>query len=409
MARERNRLTALRVKSLKAPGRYADGGGLYVYIGKNNARAWLFRYRDRRTGKLRDRGLGPVADVPLEKARERAAACRAQLLDGVDPIDASRSKRDTVRLEHARRMTFEDCADAYIQANKAAWRNAKHCDQWTNSLATHAAALMSLPIAEIDTSLVMKVLTPIWSAKTETATRVRGRIESVLDWAKVRGFRSGENPARWRGHLDKLLPKPAKLKAVEHHPALPYVEMPAFLVDLRKRHGISARALELQILTATRPGEIVGARWAEVDLDEKVWTIPPERMKANREHRVPLSDAATTLLRALPKNGEYLFPGAKPKTPLTIAAPLEQLKELRSGFVPHGFRSTFRDWAADRTQYPRDVAEAALAHVQKDKTEAAYRRSDLFEKRRKLMADWAKFCETQTPTGNVTPIRRAKS
>jgi integrase len=409
MARERNRLTALRVKSLKEPGRYADGGGLYLYVGRNNARVWVFRYRDRRTSKHRDRGLGPVADVPLEKARERAAACRALLLDGVDPIEASRSHRVTARLEHARRMTFEECASAFIKANQAAWRNEKHREQWTNSLATHAALLMPLPVAEIDTTLVMKALEAIWTTKTETATRVRGRVENILDWAKVRGLRAGENPARWRGHLDKLLPKPTKLKAVEHHPALPYTDMPAFIVDLRKRQGTSARALELQILTAARPGEIVGARWDEFDLDAKLWTIPAPRMKANREHRVPLSEPAVTLLSALPKKGEFVFAGAKPKTSLSIAAPLELVKELRAGYVPHGFRSTFRDWAADRTSFPRDVAEAALAHTLKDKAEAAYRRSDLFDKRRKLMSEWAKFVETPTPAGNVTPIKKSRS
>ena len=407
MPRERNRLTALRVRALKEPGRYADGGGLYLLIGRNNARAWLFRYRDRRTGKLRDRGLGPLADVSLEKARERAAACRLQLIDGLDPIEASRETRVAARLEHARRLTFEACATAYIEANKAGWRNAKHEAQWSSSLATHAALLMPIPVAEIDTTIVLKALEPIWASKTETATRVRGRIECVLDWAKVRGARAGENPARWRGHLDKLLPKPGKLKAVEHHPALPYDDVPAFILELRNRDGVTAQALELQILTAARPGEIVRARWSEFDLSAKVWTVPASRMKGNREHRVPLSDRAMQLLRSISSSGEFVFPGAKEKAPLTIAAPLEMLKELRPGVVPHGFRSTFRDWCADRTAYPRDVAEAALAHVVKDKTEAAYRRSDLFEKRRRLMADWAKFCSTPVlSTGSVTPLRK---
>jgi integrase len=266
---------------------------------------------------------------------------------------------------------------------------------------------MPIPVAEIDTTIVLKALEPIWASKTETATRVRGRIECVLDWAKVRGARAGENPARWRGHLDKLLPKPGKLKVVEHHPALPYDELPTFIVELRNRDGVTAQALELQILTAARPGEIVRARWSEFDLNAKVWTVPAARMKGNREHRVPLSDRAMQLLRSISSSGEFVFPGAKEKAPLTIAAPLEMLKELRSGVVPHGFRSTFRDWCADRTAYPRDVAEAALAHVVKDKTEAAYRRSDLFEKRRRLMVDWAKFCSTPMPsTGSVTPLRK---
>jgi integrase len=406
--RTRNRLSALKVKGLTLPGRYADGGGLYLFIGVNGARAWVFRYRDRVTGKHRDKGLGPAADVTLERAREKAAACRVQLTDGVDPIEASRDRRAAERLEYARRMTFGDCARSYIEANSAAWRNAKHRGQWRSTLDTYANTLLSLPVAEIDTALVVKCLEKIWTTKTETATRVRQRIEAVLDWATARNFRTGENPARWRGHLDKLLPKPGKLKAVEHHPALPYADVGAFMADLRKRKGLGASVLELQILTAARPGEVAGAQWAEIDLAAKTWTIPAARMKASREHRIPLSSPAIARLRTLPVAGKYVFPGVKPNTPLSTAAALSLLKELRPGMVPHGFRSSFRDWAADMTAYPRDVAEAALAHALKDKTEAAYRRSDLFEKRARLMADWAKYIETPKTSANVTPIKRAK-
>jgi integrase len=403
--RVRNRLTAVSIKSKKAPGRYGDGGGLYLLIGRNGARAWIFRFRSRETGKLREKGLGPLTDVTLERARQRADECRLLLLDGIDPIDQKRAARATNALERARRVTFESAQDQFISSNEAAWRNAKHRAQWRSTLATYAGPMFALPVAEIDTAVVLKALEPIWTTKTETATRVRQRIEAVLDWATARGFRSGENPARWRGHLDKLLPKPNKLKKVEHHAALPYVDMGQFMVELRDRDGLGARCLELQILTAARPNEAAAARWSEFDLKNATWTIPAERMKSHREHRVPLSPDAVALLKSIPRHGEFVFPGAADNASMTTAAGHKTLQSLRAGFVPHGFRSTFRDWAADQTAYPRDVAEAALAHVLKDKTEAAYRRTDLFEKRRRLLDDWAKFLSVVPSTmDNVTPI-----
>lgn len=400
-----NRLTVISVKNLRKPGRYGDGGGLYLLVRKHG-KSWVFRWRDRITGKLRDKGLGPAWDVGLEEARQRAAACRRQLRDGVDPIESKRQSILTARLERARRLTFGECCEKYIDAHRAGWRNAKHAEQWASTLRTYAGTLQPLPVAQIDTALVIKALESIWVTKTETASRVRQRIESVLDWATAREFRRGDNPARWRGHLQNLLPKPTKLKHVTPRAALPYAELGAFMATLRQQRGLGAHALELQILTATRPGEVAGARWDEFDLDAAAWTIPGERMKAGRAHRIALSTVAVKLLRALPRESDYVFPGLRDQ-PITTATILKALRTLRPGFDAHGFRSTFRDWAADCTAYRGDIAEAALAHVLRDKTEAAYKRTDLFAQRARMMEDWAKFCAAASPQGNVTPIRRS--
>ena len=404
--REINRLSAVTVRNAKTPGRYADGDGLYLYVMKEGSRSWVFRYRDRTTGKLRDKGLGRVRDVSLEQARGKARECRQLLLSGADPIDSDRAARQSLLAERARAVTFGDCAQRYIAAHRAGWRNDKHAAQWESTLKTYAGGLYPLSVADVDVAAVIRVLEPIWTDKTETATRVRQRIEAVLDWATARGFRLGENPARWRGHLSKLLPAPAKLKKVQHRPALPYDELPDFMAVLREKQGLAPSALELVILTATRPNEAAGAGWSEFDLKSKRWTIPAERMKAHREHRVPLSDRAVLLLKATPELGEYVFPG-KPGRPLTTAAMLKVLQELRPGLTVHGFRSTFRDWAADCTSYPRDVVEEALAHVQQDKTEAAYRRTDMFAKRAALMQDWARHCEPRPPA-SITRIEKAR-
>lgn len=396
-----NKLTAIGVKNTTKPGRYSDGGGLYLYVPSADSRGgkrWVFRWRDRNTGKTRDKGLGPVRDVPLVKARRDALECRQQLREGIDPIHAA-------KVEGARRTTFGQCAEMYMDAHRDGWRNAKHAAQWQSTLDTYAAILQPLPVAKIDTDLIIKVLAPIWTTKTETATRVRQRIEAVLNWATARKFRSGENPARWRGHLENLLAKPTKLKKVEHRAALPYAEIGAFMTDLRQQGGLGALALELQILTACRPGEVANAQWTEFDLDAATWTIPGERMKAGKEHRVPLSVPAVTLLRELPRVNAFVFPGTKKGQSLTTAAMLKALRTVRPGFDAHGFRSTFRDWAADQTAYPRDVAEAALAHAVQG-VEAVYRRTDLLNKRARLMADWAKYCAKPAPTGNVTGIRQ---
>ncbi|MGH8086335.1 MAG: tyrosine-type recombinase/integrase [Lysobacter sp.] len=418
--RATRRLSAIGIRSLTTAGRYNDGDGLHLVVRASGLRSWTFRYRDRRDGRLRDLGLGGVdgaGKVSLAEARELADRARKQLREGIDPIDHRATEREVRRKEleatavaQARRATFGDCCDRYIEAHRAGWRNAKHAAQWTNTLETYAAALKPLPVAEVDTGMVLTMLEPIWSTKTETATRVRQRVEAVLDWAKVRGHRQGDNPARWRGHLDKLLPKPNKIRRVEHHAALPHAGIAVFMVELRARSGMAARALELQILTATRPSEVVGARWPEIDLETATWAIPGERMKAGREHRVPLSPAALKLLKTLPRTGgDQVFPGGVVDRPVTIAATLQLAKELRPGITSHGFRSTFRDWASELTNHPREVAEMALAHTIGDKVEAAYRRGDLFARRRKIMVDWAGYCARAPKIGNVVELRESKA
>lgn len=391
-----------------AEGMHNDGDGLYLNVRASGSRSWIFRYRDRVTGKLRDKGLGAFPAVSLSAARAEVDKLRSDLRAGNDPIQAKREAVQTAKLERGKEKTFKECRDAFIKAHKAGWRNAKHCQQWTNTLDTHAAGLLPLPVQAIDTGLVLGALEPIWTAKTETATRVRQRIEAVLDWATARGYRTGENPARWRGHLQNLLPDAAKVKKVIPRAALPYPVMGAFWKDLAAVDTLAGKALRLQILTATRPSEATGAHWDEVDLAAKVWTIPGDRMKAGKEHRVPLSAELVAMLEAMPHRTGWVFPGSGRKPgPLTIAATLKLLKELRPGLTAHGFRSTFRDWAADQTGYPRDVAEMALAHTIKDKSEAAYRRSDMLERRARLMQDWATYCATvPVAAGNVTPIRR---
>jgi len=404
MAAQINRLTATSVKN-KPPGMHADGGSLYLLVkadGKN--RSWIFRYRDRVTGKLRDMGLGPTWDVSLAEARERAAGYRRQLRDGQDPLAAKHAQRAEAKSRHEKRMPFGRCAELYIETHRNGWRNPKHAQQWDSTLRTYCAAIWAQPVDAIDTAQVMRCLDPIWTTKTETASRLRGRIESVLAWATVRGLRTGDNPAQWRNHLDQLLPARNKVQAVEHRPALPYAEVAEFMAELRQRDTLAARALELQILTATRPGEAAGAQWDELDLDGAVWTIPPARMKAGKEHRVPLAPAALKLLKALPRNSASVFPGVKGK-PITTDAAMKMLKELRSGLTAHGFRSTFRDWAAETTSHPREVIEAAMAHRLKDAAEAAYQRGDLLQRRAVLMKDWAGYCATVRKGATVTALK----
>lgn len=401
-----NRLVAGQLP--KAPGRYTDGRGLYLRVLPSGSRFWVLRYTDQ-TGTTREKGLGSVDIVSLKKARADADRLRVAIHDGADPIGEKQAARRAARLAAAKLLTFGQCTDAYIAAHKSGWRNAKHAMQWENTIKTYCADMLPLPVAEIDTDLVLKALEPIWSEKTETATRVRQRVEAVLDWAAARRFRGGENPARWRGHLDKLLPKPSKLKAVEHRAALSYRDIGDFFAKISLIESYGAKALRMQILTATRPNETAGARWEEIDLEECIWTVPASRMKANREHRIPLAPGLVEMLRALPRQARspYVFPGMRGKA-LSTATLLKVAKETRPGITVHGFRSTFRDWAAEQTAFPREVAEAALAHVLSDKTEAAYRRTDLFEKRARLMADWERHC--MKPSGkadNVKPIRRA--
>jgi integrase len=355
-------------------------------------------------------GLGPTHTVSLAEARQKALTCRKLRLDGGDPIEDRTASRTAARLDAAKAMTFKACAEAYIAAHSAGWRNPKHRAQWPATLETYVYPVFgALPVRVVDTALVTKAIEPIWTTKPETAGRVRGRIESVLDWATVRGHRQGDNPARWRGHLKSLLPARDKVRRVAHHAALAYAKIGAFMAELRQQEGVAAQALEFAILTAARTGEVLGARWEEFNRAERLWIVPGERMKAGKEHRVPLSDAALVIVDKMAevRQGDSVFPGAKEGRSLSQMAMLMLLRRMgHAELTAHGFRSTFRDWAAERTAFPAEVAEMALAHVVGDKVEAAYRRSDLFEKRRALAEAWATFCAAPAVDGAVVPLRR---
>lgn len=418
----RDKLTATFCERTNKPGLHSDGGGLYLEVKKDGRKYWHYRWRDRFSkytegkskgiSKLRQKGLGPFGlnDVTLKEARKLAGECRRMVRDHQDPIVEAARKAQEVAIARASTLTFKDCADRYIDAHKDGWRNAKHTAQWTSTLTTYAAKLMPLDVAVIDTRMVINCLTPIWKTKTETATRVRQRIESVLDWATARKYRSGENPARWKGHIENLLPKPRKVTKVIHRSALPYLEAGQFMAKLRAVDTLAARTLEFQILSATRPGEATGATWDEIDMKKKLWVIPAERMKADREHEIPLSPQAVKLLKSLPRVNDFVFPGHTMKKAITTNAGLKLLKELQPGYTQHGFRSTFRDWAADQTAYPREVIEHALSHQLKDKAEAAYHRKTMMPKRVKLMSAWATYCDQiKVDVDNVTSIRGAKS
>jgi integrase len=362
-------------------------------------------------GKRRDMGLGGFPDVTLAGAKEAARSARLKIKNGIDPIEEGKAKRSALYAARAAAMTFSEASAAYIAVKEAEWSNDKHAAQWRNTLATYADPVIgNILVRDVEQSHILRVLEPIWLTKTETATRLRGRIENVLDWARVRGYRDGENPARWRGHLDKLLAKPGKVQTVEHHPALGFDDLGAFMVLLRQQEGMGARALEFAILTAARSGEVRGATWGEVDLTDATWTVPASRMKMKKEHRAALNDEAVALLKTLPRNAEprtddLLFPNSKGGilSDMTLTAVLRRMG--RSDITAHGFRSTFRDWASERTNYPRDVVEMALAHAIGDKVEAAYRRGDLFEKRRRLMREWGKFTAKVPAPATVTPIK----
>jgi integrase len=420
MAKTLEKLSALKVQRLKAPGLYSDGGGLYLQIKVAGARSWVFRYRMGGRKTARDMGLGSLDSVSLAEARLKAADKRSLILNGVDPIEARRRDKAAAALDASKAITFKDCATAYVAAHREGWRNEKHAAQWTATLEAYAyPKIGKLAVRDVDAGAVLKVLEQkcddlpgkptLWSGKTETASRVRGRIEAILDWAKVRQYRAGENPARWRGNLEHSLPKRTKVQKVKHHEALPYGEVGAFMAQLRGQDGVAALALEFVILTATRTSEAIGARWDEIDQDKSLWVIPAERIKAGKEHRVPISAAALEIIKAQAKvrEGEFVFPGGKSRRPLSSNALLALLKRMeRDDLTVHGFRSTFRDWAAEQTNYARDVAEMALAHTIGDKVEAAYRRGDLFDKRQRMMDDWAKFCGTVARRGNVVSINR---
>ena len=400
MARLSDRLSAKRVELAAKPGMYADGHGLYLRIGSSGAKSWVLRYRN--NGRRHDLGLGPYHLVPLAEARKRATEQRRLLrLDGHDPLLTRRAGRDQATLAAAKAMTFKACAEAYMAAHQAGWRNPKHRTQWTGTLNTYVYPHFGdLPVQVVDVGFVMKAVEPIWTEKPETASRVRGRIEAVLDWATARGYREGENPARWRGHLQNLLAPRSKVRRVEHYAALPYPEIASFMPELRRHEGVAARALEFAILTAARTGEVIGAHWDEIDIARRLWTVSADRMKAGREHRVPLSNRAVEIIAEMKKHRldgqEFVFAGAR-GGPLSNMALLMTLRRMGyAALTTHGFRSTFRDWAAERSEFPSEVAEMALAHVVGDKVEAAYRRGDLFEKRREIMEAWSGFCSTSS-------------
>lgn len=402
MGKAVKKLSARTVATIAKAGRHSDGDGLYLNVTPSGARSWLFIWK--RDGKRREMGLGPAGSVPLARARELATECRAQVAAGLDPIEA----RNAAEKSKSGIPTFGTVADALIAAKENEWRNAKHREQWRASLTEFAAPLRSKPVDEIDTATVLAVLTPLWQAKLETASRLRGRIEAVLDAAKAQGHRSGENPAAWRGHLCHLLPKRSKLTR-GHHAAMNYQDVPAFLAKLRGCDAIAAMALEFCILTAARSGEVYGARWAEIDLSAKVWIVPASRMKAAREHRVPLADRALDIIKKLSeaRTGDFVFPSPRGQRPLSHVAMAKVMRRLEvEEATVHGFRSAFRDWAGNETHFPREVAETALAHVVGDKAEQAYRRGDALEKRRELMEAWAGFCEPRAGP-NVVPMRKA--
>jgi len=390
MARSIHNLTAREVETISEAGRHSDGGGLYLSISPDGRRRWVFMYV--RQGKQREAGLGSAfkGGVSLKDARAKAAEGRALIKAGVDPIaEWNKPAPEAV-------PTFGAMADEYIEAHRGSWRNEKHVAQWTMTLTTYCEAIRKTPVNEVDTDAVLSVLKPVWGRAPETASRLRGRIEAVLDAAKAKGHigRNEANPAQWRGHLDKLLPKRPKLTR-GHHAAMPYADVPRFMAELRQREATAARGLEFCILTATRTAEAMEARWSEIDLDAKIWTLPAERTKAGREHRIPLSERAVAILREMAKgkSAEFVFPGQKPNRPLSNMAFEMLLRRAKSEFTAHGFRSSFRDWAGNETSFARELAEAGLAHAVGDQTERAYRRSDALARRRELMDAWARHCE----------------
>jgi integrase len=400
-----NQLTTRKVAAASKRGYYADGSGLYLQVSKSGTKSWIFRYMA--NGKNRDMGLGSISDFTLAEVRERAHKLRQQIKDGLDPIDERRdskiARHQAALRESASHMSFSDCAKAYLAEHSSTWRNNKHRAQWASTLERANKAFGDLSVGSVDVDVLTKFLNPIWQATPVTGSRILGRIERVLDWAKARRFRFGENPAKWEGNFEHLLKATPK---ANHHAALPFEDLPAFMQELRSRDSISARALEFCILTAARSGETIGARWGEIDLNKKIWTVPGERMKAGREHEVPLSGRAVEILEAMPRAGEFVFWSIASQA-ISKNSMLKLLKSMNGGgLTVHGFRSSFRDWAGDRTNYPRDVIEHALAHRIKDKAEASYRRSSALEKRRRLMEEWARYCSSvvHDQTVNVVSI-----
>jgi integrase len=411
--REMGKLTASGIAKLSKPGRYGDGNGLYLQISNWQTKAWCLRYQ--LAGRSREMGLGSVTDISLKDAREKARSARRLLTDGDDPIDARKAKKHALRADREKRVSFKQAAEKYIATHKAGWRSGKHADQWTATLATYAYPIIgNLSVSDIDTGHIIRIIEPIWETKTDTASRVRGRVENILDWAKARHFREGDNPARWKGHMENLLPAKSKVRKVRHQPALPFQDLPAFMGELREMNSISARALEFTILTIARTGATTGGLWQEIDLVNPIWTLPGSRAGTKlrqEEHRVPLPKRAVEILRGLPRESgnDHIFIGAKKGSGLSNMAMLELLQGRYPNLTVHGFRSTFKDWVSETTNFPDIVSEMALAHVIKDEVQAAYRRGELLEKRRKLMDAWAQYCATPVKSVgvNVTSTRRA--
>jgi integrase len=404
MAREMYLLTDRKVRTEKRPGMYADGGSLYLRVAEGGSKQWVFRYSA--DGRLRDMGLGSVNTLSLAEVREKAREARKLRLEGKDPIDERHAQRAIATAAGAKVKTFKQCAEEFIRDNSAKWSSAKHGQQWTNTLEAYVYPdLGDLPVATIDTPLVLKVIKPLWQRTPVTASRVRGRIEQVLGWATVHHYRAGDNPARWKGHLQHALPATSQTTDVEHHTALAYTEAPAFVAKLRQDTSVQTRCLELITLTATRSAEATDARWDEIDFDNRVWVIPPGRIKMGKEHRIPLSDAAMAVIEAMRdlRQSDYVFPGLRAGRPIGHNVVWKLAKAL--GTTVHGLRSTFSDWAAEQTSFPHEVREMALAHAIPSAVERAYRRGDLFDKRRQLMAAWASFCgQGADAGGKVVPI-----
>lgn len=412
MPKRAKELSPVEVKRLTTPGAHPVGGvaGLLLQVQNSGARSWVLRATV--GGKRRDIGLGAYPEVGLGRAREKASDIRNKIREGIDPVAERKTAQDALRAAQAARITFDECAHQCLASKSQEFRNPKHIQQWQNTLTTYASPVIGkLPVSDVRIEHIVRILESLWTTKTETAVRLRGRLEAVLAWATVRGYRSGDNPARWKGHLDAVLPQPTKVTKVQHFKAMPVDEIGEFMRKLRARHGVGARALEFLILSAARSGEVRGARWSEMDFKGKTWTIPGERMKAGREHVVPLSDDALRLLKDMPRHEgtELIFPNSQGRR-LSDATLTAVLRRMERNETVHGFRSTFSDWCAERTGYPSEVREMALAHTITDKTEAAYRRGPLLEKRHRLMADWARFCaEPKQQAAAATNIREANS
>jgi integrase len=420
VTRQFNVLSPKFVETIEKPGRYSDGGGLYLQVSASRTegvvtKSWLFRYMRGGTTS-REMGLGATSMrkgdgyTTLAQARQKRTRAREMLESGIDPLEVKRAGKMAERIDKAKAMTFGLCAAEYIKEHQAEWKGEKHVKLWNGSLGKYVLPLIGgLPVSAIDTALVLKTLKPIWQTKTKTAGNVRSRIELILNWAKIHGYRDGENPARWKGHLENALPKPSKISKVKHLTALPYDELPGLMGKLRKEEGTSAAALEWTILTAVRSDNTLAAVWSEIDMGKKVWTIPKERMKADADHRVPLTERMIKILEGLDRDTTFVFSGKNTKKKLSHERMLKVLKGIRPGVTVHGFRSAFKDWASEQTAYSNEVSEMALAHKIASAVEKAYRRGDLFEKRRRLMEDWAEYCGSPTVNrqANVVSIREA--